>query len=131
MTENWLPIQFFDKHDYSTKVEHLSRLRYYGMNSEDKSGILQYTKTQNAIIDFSQIPEANTIRELCWLISFYWNANKPCNNLDELKINLARLPSAPDSSQFEQLKLKCETFIDGNKELSAADIAFLRQLKII
>ncbi|MEE2884827.1 MAG: hypothetical protein VX701_03945 [Chloroflexota bacterium] len=131
LTKNWLPNRFFDKDDYTTRVENLSRVRYYGTSSEDKSGILQYTKTQNDIIDFSQIPEPRTVRELSWLISFYWNTNTHCNNLEELKIELANLPSVKHYSQFALLKLKCGRFIDGNKDLPTEDVSFLKHLQII
>ena len=131
LAENWLPARLFNKYDYTYRVEQLSRSRYYGSNSEDKSGILQYTKTQNDIIDFIQIPDPSNIRELSWLISFYWNTNKACNNLKEIEIELASLPSVQHSSKFQQLKLKCKPFIDRNKDLSTEDVSFLKHLKII
>ena len=131
LTKNWLPARLFDKDDYTTRVENLSRVRYYGTSSEDKSGILQYTKTQNDIIDFAQIPEPRTVRELSWLISFYWNTNTHCNNLEELKLELASVHSVQHSSQFERLKFKCGKFIGGNKDLHPEDVSFLKHLQII
>jgi len=84
LRQKWLPINIYGKSDYAARVVDLRRRRYYGESSEDKAGILRYTKTTDALIDFGDVPVPENERELAWLLSFHWNVNNAYDTLREL-----------------------------------------------
>ncbi|MCH7737814.1 MAG: phosphoenolpyruvate carboxykinase (ATP) [Chloroflexi bacterium] len=85
----WLPENIYGMEDYSQRITELSRRRFYGENSEDKAGILRYTKVVNELYDLSDIPVPNNERELTWLLSFFWNVDQAYNTLAELDAHQA------------------------------------------
>ena len=54
------------------------------MSSEDKAGILRYTKVVNELYDLSDIPIPENERELTWLLSFFWNVDQAYNTIADL-----------------------------------------------
>ena len=62
----------------------MMRRRYYGRDSQDKAGILRYTKVTDALIDLTDVPAPSDERELAWLLSFYWHVDQACESLPEL-----------------------------------------------
>lgn len=72
LREQWLPRYIYGEAEYERRVNDLKTRRYYGKNSEDKAGILRYTKVFNHIYDLDDIPAPSDERQLAWLISFYW-----------------------------------------------------------
>ena len=80
----WLPREIYGREDYASRMRQLKQRRYYGHDSEDKAGILRYTKTTDAIFDLHDIPAPSNERELAWLLSFYWNVAHPADTLADL-----------------------------------------------
>ena len=74
----WLPENIYGEDDYSNRITDLRRKRFYGESSEDKAGILRYTKVFNRLYDLSDIPEPSNERELTWLLSF---PTPPCHRV--------------------------------------------------
>ena len=84
LREDWLPTNIYGADDYARRITELSRRRFYGMNEEDKAGILRYTKVVNELYDLSDIPIPENERELTWLLSFFWNVDQAYNNIADL-----------------------------------------------
>jgi len=84
LRSDWLPTNIYGAEDYSQRITELSRRRFYGESSEDKAGILRYTKVVNRLYDLSDIPVPNNERELSWLLSFFWNVDQAYDTLAEL-----------------------------------------------
>ena len=84
LRREWLPRNIYGEDDYNSRVIDLRRRRYYGRDSEDKAGILRYTKVTNGLIDLTDIPPPADERQLAWLVSFYWTVDRPHNSLPEL-----------------------------------------------
>ena len=84
LREDWLPANIYGADDYARRITELSRRRFYGMNEEDKAGILRYTKVVNELYDLSDIPIPENERELTWLLSFFWNVDQAYNNIADL-----------------------------------------------
>ena len=99
----WLPKNIYGEKDYSQRITELSRRRFYGQNSEDKAGILRYTKVVNGLYDLSDIPIPNNERELTWLLSFFWNVDQAYDTLAELDAHHGE-GSAPDAAVSEKLQ---------------------------
>ncbi|MEC9288566.1 MAG: phosphoenolpyruvate carboxykinase (ATP), partial [Chloroflexota bacterium] len=53
LREGWIPKEIYGEDDYAARMLELSRRRYYSRDSQDKAGILRYTKVQDAIIDMA------------------------------------------------------------------------------
>jgi hypothetical protein len=62
----------------------LRRRRYYGVSSEDKAGILRYTKATDALVDLGDVPPPSNERDLAWLLSFHWHVNNAYDTLRDL-----------------------------------------------
>ena len=88
LREGWIPKEIYGEDDYAARMRELSRRRYYSRDSQDKAGILRYTKVQDAIIDMADIPSPIEERELAWLLSFYWHVDQAYNTLPELVARL-------------------------------------------
>jgi len=100
---DWLPENIYGADDYSQRITELSRRRFYGENSEDKAGILRYTKVLNGLYDLSDIPVPNNERELTWLLSFFWNVDQAYDTLADLDAHRAE-GSAPDGAVSQKLQ---------------------------
>ena len=96
LRQEWLPRNIYGETDYNRRVVELRRRRYYGQDSQDKAGILRYTKVTNGLIDLNDIPPPNDERQLAWLVSFYWTVDQPYNTLPELCQHLSEGMRPPD-----------------------------------
>ena len=99
----WLTKNIYGEEDYSQRITELSRRRFYGQSSEDKAGILRYTKVVNGLYDLSDIPIPNNERELTWLLSFFWNVDQAYDTLAELDAHHGE-GSAPGPALSEKLQ---------------------------
>ena len=102
LREEWLPRYIYGEAEYERRVNDLKVRRYYGRNSEDKAGILRYTKVANHIYDFDDIPLPNDERQLTWLLSFYWGVDVPQNDMTALSY-VTNQGSDPGPEVKEQL----------------------------
>ena len=84
LRQDWLPIHIYGDSDYTSRVAELRQRRYYGASSEDKAGILRYTKATDALIDMGDVPAPANERELAWLLSFHWHADNAYDTLRAL-----------------------------------------------
>ena len=82
LRKEWLPINIYGDADYTSRVVDLRR--YYGVFSEDKAGILRYTKATDAPIGLGDVPPPSNERELAWLLSFHWQVNNAYDTLRDL-----------------------------------------------
>ena len=82
--KEWLPREIYGHEEYIARVVDLRRRRYYGRDSQDKAGILRYTKVVDAVIDIKDIPPPANERELSWLLSFHWHVDRAYDSLPEL-----------------------------------------------
>ena len=88
LRQEWLPRSIYGDEDYSRRVVELRRRRYFGRDSQDKAGILRYTRVANDLIDLSDIPAPADERQLAWLLSFYWGVNHSYDTPKELSLHL-------------------------------------------
>ncbi|MCH7713496.1 MAG: hypothetical protein IIC99_07720, partial [Chloroflexi bacterium] len=88
LRQEWLPRNIYGEADYSSRVVELRRRRYFGRDSQDKAGILRYTRVANDLIDLTDIPAPADERQFAWLLSFYWGVNQSYNSLPELTQHL-------------------------------------------
>jgi hypothetical protein len=88
LRKEWLPTNIYGEEEYSRRVLQLRHRRYYGLDAQDKAGILRYTKVTEALIDLGDIPDPSNERELAWLLSFYWKVDQAYNSLPELAKHL-------------------------------------------
>jgi hypothetical protein len=84
MRKEWLPRAIYGDAEYRKRYAQLHHQRFYGRDSQDKAGILRYTKVTESLFTISDIPEPTNERELAWLLSFYWHVDKPYDTVDEL-----------------------------------------------
>ena len=99
----WLPKNIYGEEDYSRRITELSRRRFYGQSSEDKAGILRYTKVMNNLYDISDIPLPTNERELTWLLSFFWNVDQAYDTVAELDAHYGE-GSAPAAAVSQKLQ---------------------------
>lgn len=130
LREGWLPKEIYGEDDYAVRVQELSRRRYYSRDSQDKAGILRYTKVQEAMIDMADIPSPIEERELAWLLSFYWHVDQAYNTLPEL---IARLGEGrrPSAGRMAAIQSMYEAGLSQGLELSESGQAALEQVGII
>ena len=130
LREGWIPKEIYGEDDYAVRMQELSRRRYYSRDSQDKAGILRYTKVQDAIIDMADIPSPIEERELAWLLSFYWHVDKAYNTLPEL---VARLGEGrrPSAGRMAAIQSMYEAGLSQGLELSESGQAALEQVGII
>ncbi|MCH2504271.1 MAG: phosphoenolpyruvate carboxykinase (ATP) [Dehalococcoidia bacterium] len=130
LREGWIPKEIYGEDDYAARMRELSRRRYYSRDSQDKAGILRYTKVQDAIIDMADIPSPIEERELAWLLSFYWHVDKAYNTLPEL---VARLGEGrrPSAGRMAAIQSMYEAGLSQGLELSESGQAALEQVGII
>ena len=103
LRSEWLPTNIYSADDYSQRITELSRRRFYGESSEDKAGILRYTKVLNGLYDLTDIPVPNNERELTWLLSFYWNVDQAYDTLADLDAHKTE-GSAPSAAETQTLQ---------------------------
>ena len=84
LRKDWLPREVYGEEEYRTRIPELMHRRYYGRDSQDKAGILRYTKVTDAVIDLTDIPAPANERELAWLLSFYWHVDQAYDSLPQL-----------------------------------------------
>lgn len=84
LRQEWLPSAVYGEDEYRRRVAELEHRRYYGTSTEDRAGILRYTKVTDAIFALDRIPLPRNERELAWLLAFYWHVDKAYNTLAEL-----------------------------------------------
>ncbi len=84
LRNEWLPRAIYGEQEYMERVLELRRKRFYGLDENDKSGILRYTQVADELIDITDIPTPVNERELSWLLSFYWNLDAAYNSLSEV-----------------------------------------------
>ena len=130
LREGWIPKEIYGEDDYAVRMQELSRRRYYSRDSQDKAGILRYTKVQDAIIDMADIPSPIEERELAWLLSFYWHVDQAYNTLPEL---VARLGEGrrPSAGRMAAIQSMYEAGLSQGLELSESGQAALEQVGII
>jgi len=130
LREGWIPKEIYGEDDYAARMLELSRRRYYSRDSQDKAGILRYTKVQDAIIDMADIPSPIEERELAWLLSFYWHVDQAYNTLPEL---VARLGEGrrPSAGRMAAIQSMYEAGLSQGLELSESGQAALEQVGII
>ena len=130
LREGWIPKEIYGEDDYAARMRELSRRRYYSRDSQDKAGILRYTKVQDAIIDMADIPSPIEERELAWLLSFYWHVDQAYNTLPEL---VARLGEGrrPSAGRMAAIQSMYEAGLSQGLELSERGQAALEQVGII
>ena len=125
----WLPKNIYGEDDYSNRITDLRRKRFYGESSEDKAGILRYTKVFNRLYDLSDIPEPSNERELTWLLSFFWNVDQAYDTLSELEAHRGD-GSAPDAAVSQSLQDIYEKAVASGLSLSSGSTALLSTLGI-
>lgn len=80
----WLPYAVYGEQEYRSRVAELRRRRYYGTDTNDRAGILRYTKVSDALIELARIPIPTNERELTWLLSFCWHVDMAYDSLPQL-----------------------------------------------
>ena len=130
LREGWIPKEIYGEDDYAARMRELSRRRYYSRDSQDKAGILRYTKVQDAMIDMADIPSPIEERELAWLLSFYWHVDQAYNTLPEL---VARLGEGrrPSAGRMAAIQSMYEAGLSQGLELSERGQGALEQVGII
>ena len=103
LRDEWLPTNIYGADDYAQRITELSRRRFYGVSSDDKAGILRYTKVVNELYDLSDIPVPNNERELTWLLSFFWNVDQAYDTIVELDAHKDE-GTAPDETIMQKLQ---------------------------
>ena len=100
----WLPRSIYGDVEYNDRIAQLKQRRYYGRDSEDKAGILRYTKVTNQVFDLADIPLPGNERELAWLLSFYWKVDQAYSSLPELARHLGegQLPATDDMQALRE-----------------------------
>jgi len=84
LRHDWLPRSIYGETEYVRRITELTRRRYYGLDHEDKAGILRYTKVKDDVFDLDDLPAPRSERELAWLLSYCWHVDQPCSTLAEL-----------------------------------------------
>ena len=117
LRKEWLPQRIYGDEDYTARVLELRRRRYYGMDAQDKAGILRYTKVNSALIDLADIPAPATERELTWLLSFFWQVDQSYNTLEELREHIGE-GQRPLTHLLRELQDKYESGLSQGLEIS-------------
>ena len=129
LRNEWLPENIYGEKNYSQRINELSRRRFYGQSSEDKAGILRYTKVVNGLYDLSDIPVPANERELTWLLSFFWNVDQAYDTLSDLDAHRGE-GSAPDAAVSQKLQDMYERAISSGLSLPGGRATTLTSLGI-
>ena len=127
LRSEWLPKNIYGEDDYSKRITELSRRRFYGQNSEDKAGILRYTKVLNSLYDLSDIPDPTNERELAWMLSFFWSVDQAYDTLAELDSHRGE-GSAPGADISKALEKICGDAAANGLNLPSGSDAILSSL---
>lgn len=127
LRKDWLPKHIYGESDYKARILQLTKRRYYGQDSQDKAGILRYTKVVENLIDIDDIPIPSTERELSCLLSFYWNLDQTCSTISEL-ISHRHEGRQPEQSAILALQLKTITALQQGLELNSEAKQLLEDL---
>jgi len=111
LRKEWLPISIYGESEYVERIRTLKQRRYYGRNSEDKAGILRYTKVKNSLIDLSDVPHPQNERELTWLLGFFWGVDQAYDTLDQLIENLGE-GTSPGNENRHSLNKICSAYVE-------------------
>jgi hypothetical protein len=130
LREEWIPKEIYGEDDYAARMRELSRRRYFSRDSQDKAGILRYTKVEDAIIDMADIPSPIEERELAWLLSFYWHVDQAYNTLPELVARLGE-GKRPSAGRMAAIQSMYEAGLSQGLELSESGQAALEHVGII
>lgn len=130
LRKDWLPVSIYGKEEYDKRVLELKYKRFYGENSQDKAGILRYTKVSDDIFDISEIPTPLNERELSWLLSFYWHVDQAYNSLSDLSENLHQ-GARPDNAIINKLADKYSAAVQAGLELDQEAIKHAQLIGII
>ncbi len=129
LRDEWLPKNIYGEENYSKRITELSRRRFYGLSSEDKAGILRYTKVVNGLYDLSDIPIPTNERELTWLLSFFWNVDQAYDTLSDLAGHRGE-GSAPDANVSRMLQEIYENAVSSGLSLPGGSATELTSLSI-
>ena len=130
LRQEWLPRNIYGEEDYSRRVVELRRRRYYGRDSQDKAGILRYTRVANDLIDLTDIPAPADERQLAWLLSFYWGVNQSYDSPQELTQHLSEGQS-PAEHLLRALGQALATGVEQGMKLSNESQAALQSLGVV
>ena len=129
LRSEWLPKHIYGDENYAQRITELSRRRFYGQSSQDKAGILRYTKVVNGLYDLSDIPAPANERELTWLLSFFWSVDQAYETLSELEAHRGE-GSAPDANVSPMLQDVFENAIVNGLSLPGGSGSALNSLGI-
>ena len=129
LRDEWLPKNIYGDENYAERITELSRRRFYGQNSEDKAGILRYTKVVNGLYDLSDIPIPANERELTWLLSFFWNVDQAYDTLSDLDAHRGE-GNAPGPSESQKLQGMYERAVSNGLSLPGGSATTLTSLGI-
>ena len=130
LRKEWLPREIYGEEDYTVRVMELRRRRYFGRDSQDKAGILRYTKVNSALIDMADIPTPADERELTWLLSFFWHVDQAYNTLTDLMEHIGE-GQKPLTHLLRELQDKYETGVSQGLQISEKGKAVLPSLGLI
>lgn len=123
----WLPIGIYGGEEYTGRILELSRRRYYSRDSEDKAGILRYTKVIDDVIELGDIPPPNNERELAWLLSFYWHVDQAYSSLSML-VKHREEGRRPGPELLRAIQKKYEAGLSQGLELPPDSLRALEEL---
>ena len=129
LRNEWLPKNIYGEEDYSHRMTELNRHRFYGQDSEDKAGILRYTKVLNGLYNPADITVPANERELSWLLSFFWSVDQAYDTLSELEAHRGE-GSAPDAIVSPILQDMYEKAISDGLSLPNGSAAALTALGV-
>jgi hypothetical protein len=130
LRQDWLPRNIYGEAEYAQRILELNRRRSYGSDSNYEAGILQYTKAHNEIMDLAHVPAPHNMRELAWLLSFYWNADVAYGTVEEFEAQLGEHPG-PIPTVVAGLRGKCQEMAAYGVELTTRASALLRKLELL
>ena len=127
LRKEWLPRHIYGEQNYASRILQLTKRRYYGEDSNDKAGILRYTKVVNPLIDIDDIPTPSTERELSCLLSFYWHTDQTYSTISDLVGHLSEGHQPKDSTRLA-IGQKTNKAISQGLQLNAANKQLLEDL---
>ena len=129
LRSQWIPSEIYGVQNYTRRVVEIARRRYYGRDSQDKAGILRYTKVNNVLIDLNDIPPPTSERELAWILAFFWSVDQAYDSLPVLAENRGQglRPAADDLASIYRM---FESALDQGLTLPRQSQVALRELGI-
>lgn len=130
LREEWLPRSVYGDEEYGRRIDALRRRRFFGRDSEDKAGILRYTKVIDAVIDIKDVPVPANERELSWLLSFCWHVDRAYDTLAEV-VGHRHEGMKPAEHMLRVLRKTCELAQRAGLGLAAQDLRDLTALGVV